>query len=138
MAKKVLVVDDVEPIRKTFEVMLVCAGYQVATAADGVEALQKARAEAPDLIVLDLVMPEMDGYEMLRLFQEEACCQATAVLVLSVLGDHANRRLLRHSGLLAYAAKPIGLRQFVAVVKQTIGRPNAMDMPVPAALGHTA
>src|SRR5688572_9588884 len=66
MAKKILVVDDEPDLLQSMAMHLVNAGYQVVTALDGREALQKAEAERPDLIVLDHVMPSMDGLDVLR------------------------------------------------------------------------
>ena len=66
MVKKILVVDDEENIRKLIETRLKANQYNVITASNGAEALEKAESEAPDLILLDIMMPELDGLEVLR------------------------------------------------------------------------
>jgi two-component system cell cycle response regulator len=84
---RVLVVDDSRAVVHIIEALLEKEGYEVATAFDGVEGLQKARDEKPDLIILDIVMPKMDGYEVCRILQDDPDTAAIPVLILTVMGQ---------------------------------------------------
>ena len=97
MSKTILVVDDEERMRALLRAYLTQEGFTVLTAANGREALQVARQLKPDLIVLDVMMPEMDGYTFLRLYRQD---QGAPVIVVTakveetdnVLGPGARRR----------------------------------------------
>ncbi len=107
MSKKILVVDDKTELRTLLKSYLVGEGFEVATAGDGREALFVARHEKPDLIVLDLMMPEMGGYDFMRALPprvQRSGGQDTPIIILTakldendkVLGLGAGRRRLRH------------------------------------------
>ncbi len=83
--KKVLIVDDEKEIVKAISEHLVWSGFQVASAADGEEGLQQAEAFKPDLILLDILMPKMDGIEMLRQLKKEESTKDIPVIVLTNL-----------------------------------------------------
>jgi DNA-binding response OmpR family regulator len=82
----ILVVDDNRSVVRIIEVLLQREGFEVLTAFDGLEGLQKAREEKPDLIILDIVMPRMDGYEVCHLLQDDPDTAAIPVLILTVKG----------------------------------------------------
>ncbi len=84
---RVLVVDDSHSIVAVIKGVLERHGYQVLTAFDGMEGLVKARAALPDLIILDVVMPRLDGYEVCRLLQNSADTAAIPILMLTVKGQ---------------------------------------------------
>lgn len=83
----ILVVDDNRSVVRIIQVLLQKEGFEVLTAFDGLEALQKAQEEKPDLIILDVVMPKMDGYEVCRLLQDDPDTAAIPVLMLTVKGQ---------------------------------------------------
>ncbi len=83
---RILVVDDNHSIVRTIKALLQKEGFEVLTAFDGLEGLRKAREEKPNLIVLDIVMPRMDGYEVCRLLQDSPDTAAIPVLMLTVKG----------------------------------------------------
>jgi DNA-binding response OmpR family regulator len=88
MAKaRILVVDDDRPTVKIIEVVLTKEGYEVATAFQGKEGLAKAQEMIPDLIILDIMMPEMNGYEVARRLRDNSETARIAVLMLSAKGD---------------------------------------------------
>ena len=83
MAKRVLVVDDEAHIRRLVQVNLEKAGYEVDQAVDGVEGLEKVRTNPPDLIVLDIMMPNLDGMETMKLIQADQELQKIPVIFLT-------------------------------------------------------
>jgi two-component system chemotaxis response regulator CheY len=110
----VLVVDDEEPIRATVTEALEMDGYQVSTASNGAEALEHVRAHHPDAVVLDLMMPVMDGWQFLEACRREELCASTPVLVMS-----AYRRLAETAttlGARACIAKPFDLDVLLGAV----------------------
>ncbi len=84
---RILVVDDNRSVVRLIEALLQKEGFEVLTAFDGLEGLQKAREEKPDLMILDIVMPRMDGYEVCRLLQDDHDTAAIPVLILTVKGQ---------------------------------------------------
>ncbi|MDY6875177.1 MAG: response regulator [Chloroflexota bacterium] len=83
----ILVVDDNRSVVRIIQVLLQREGFEILTAFDGLEGLQKAREEKPDLIILDIVMPRMDGYEVCRLLQDDPDTASIPVLMLTVMGQ---------------------------------------------------
>jgi len=83
---RILVVDDNHSMVRTIEALLQEEGFEVLTAFNGLEGLRKAREEKPNLIVLDIIMPRMDGYEVCRLLQDSPDTAAIPVLLLTVKG----------------------------------------------------
>ncbi len=84
---RILVVDDNHSLVHVIEGVLKQHGYEVLTAFDGMEGLEKARAALPDLIILDVVMPRLDGYEVCRLLQNDADTAAIPILMLTIKGQ---------------------------------------------------
>ncbi|MBA7600883.1 MAG: response regulator [Dehalococcoidia bacterium] len=95
MAKKILLVDDDPDIREALTMILESRGYQIVTACDGIEFLAALRAEQPDLMIIDLLMPRMDGFAVLRTLQEDekwSKYRGAPILVLSSVREEASRR----------------------------------------------
>lgn len=94
MAKKVLVVDDDPDMRNAITIILESQEYKIITAQDGVEALASLRAEQPDLMILDLLMPNMDGFAVLKTLQDGRWSKyrETPILILSSVREDASRR----------------------------------------------
>ena len=94
MAKKILLVDDDPDIRDVLTVILESRGYQTVTARDGIEGLAALRAENPDLMIVDLLMPKMDGFAMLKELQDGRWSKyrGTPILILSSVREEASRR----------------------------------------------
>ena len=95
MAKKILLVDDDPDIREALTMILESQDYQIVTACDGIEFLAALRAEHPDLMIIDLLMPRMDGFAVLRTLQEDekwSKYRGTPILVLSSVREEASRR----------------------------------------------
>lgn len=119
MAKKILVVDDKAEIRKLLKSYFTQEGYEVVTAADGQEALFVARHEKPDVVLLDLMMPQMNGYEFLRTFSRES---ATPVIVLTAKVEESDKVLGLELGADDYVVKPFSPRELAARVRAVLRR----------------
>jgi two-component system, OmpR family, alkaline phosphatase synthesis response regulator PhoP len=122
MAKTILVVDDTESLRTLVKSYLSQEGFRVLTAADGRQALFLARDEKPDLILLDLMMPEMDGYEFMRVYGREA---ETPIIMLTARIEENDRVLGLELGADDYVTKPFSIRELIARVKAFLRRQGA-------------
>jgi DNA-binding response OmpR family regulator len=119
MAKTILVVDDEKRLRDLVQAYLSQEGFRVVTAADGQEALFVARHEKPDLILLDLMMPEMGGYEFLRAHSKE---RDTPVIVLTAKLEENDKVLGLELGADDYVTKPFSMRELTARVRAVLRR----------------
>lgn len=119
MAKKVLVVDDDLPILRLLEITLSRAGYEVVKATDGLQGLQMLQEESPDVVLLDIVMPRMDGYEMLRRMRADSSFSDLPVIVLTALDTDAHEG--RITDVTAHVTKPVAVDQLLDLVAQ-VGR----------------
>ena len=119
MAKTILIVDDTESLRTLVKSYLTQEGFRVITAADGRQALFLAREEKPDLILLDLMMPEMGGYEFMRIYGREA---QTPVIMLTAKVDESDKVLGLELGADDYVTKPFGMRELTARIRAVLRR----------------
>ena len=117
---RILVVEDNRNLATGLRNNLEIEGYEVDVAADGATGLQLARSVSPDLIVLDLMLPGMDGYRVLRTLREEGI--DTPVLILSARGEETDKVLGFHLGADDYVAKPFGLLELLARVDALLRR----------------
>jgi two-component system alkaline phosphatase synthesis response regulator PhoP len=120
----VLVVDDSPSVRALLKDYLVGQGMSVDSAANGREALAAARREQPDVILLDLAMPEMDGYEFLRHYRRES---STPVLIITAREEEADAVLGLELGADDYVVKPFRMRELVARIRAAIRRATPTD-----------
>jgi DNA-binding response OmpR family regulator len=118
-AKHILVVEDEEVIRETLRFNLVREGYQVSQASNGIEALDKARELRPDLIVLDLMLPELGGLEVCRILRQET---TAPVLVLSARDSELDKIVGLRVGADDYMTKPFSLAELTARVMALLRR----------------
>ena len=119
MSKTILVVDDEERLTSLVKAYLMQEGFRVATARNGREALFIARQEKPDLIVLDLMMPEMDGYEFMRLHRKE---RETPIILLTARVEDSDKVLGLELGADDYVTKPFSPRELTARVRAVLRR----------------
>lgn len=119
MAKKILVVDDKPELRTLLKSYLTQEAFDVVTASDGREALFVARSEKPDLVILDLMMPEMGGYEFMRAYNREA---DTPVIILTARLDENDKVLGLELGADDYMTKPFSPRELTARVRAVLRR----------------
>jgi DNA-binding response OmpR family regulator len=119
MSKTILVVDDEKRLVSLVESYLKQEGYRVATAHNGKEALTAARRDKPDLIVLDVMMPEMDGYEFMRKHRAES---NTPIILLTARVDDEEKVIGLEVGADDYMTKPFRPRELVARVRAVLRR----------------
>ena len=119
MTQTLLMVDDKREIRDLVSAYLGQEGFRVVTAADGQEALYVARHERPDLIILDLMMPEMGGYEFMRVYGKEA---DTPIIILTAKVEESERVLGLELGADDYVTKPFSPRELAARVRAVLRR----------------
>lgn len=122
MAKRILVVDDDRRLCDLVKAYLEQEGFQVVTAGDGQEALHVARQELPDLVILDVMMPIMDGYAFMRAYAKES---DTPVILLTARVDEGDKVLGLELGADDYVTKPFSLRELLARVRVVLRRRNA-------------
>lgn len=117
--KKILVVDDEKPISDIIKFNLVKEGFTVITAYDGEEAVAKVKQSQPDLILLDVMLPKLDGFQVLRKIREQ---NATPVIMLTAKEEEVDKVLGLELGADDYITKPFGMRELIARVKANIRR----------------
>jgi DNA-binding response OmpR family regulator len=136
MPEKILIVEDELSLQETLAYNLKKEGYLVETVGDGRSALTSARKMKPDLIVLDIMLPEMDGFEVARILRKE---MSTAILMLTARDDEIDRVVGLEVGADDYLTKPFSMRELIARVKaqlrrarllrEEIGNSPAEDIP---------
>src|SRR5512140_3681880 len=119
MPKSILVVDDEERIRSLLQAYLKQQGFSVEIAANGREALTMAHRERPDLIILDIMMPEMDGHEFMRLYTRE---YDTPIILLTARLEETDKLVGLELGADDYITKPFSLRELTARVRMVLRR----------------
>ena len=119
MSEKVLVVEDEPTFLETLSYNLSRQNYQVETATDGQTAVELAREIHPDLIVLDLMLPKLDGFEVCRIVRQE---MNTPILILTARDDEIDRVIGLELGADDYMSKPFSMREFLARVKAQLRR----------------
>ena len=124
---RVLVVDDEEGIRVLCRVNLELGGYEVIEAADGVEALEMARSKRPDLIFLDVMMPRMDGWEVLEHLKEEAATANIPVVLLTARTSEEDQIRGWGEGILEYLSKPFNPQRLVEWAEQAMTPRDSAD-----------
>jgi len=117
---KILVVDDEPDAVELVEFNLKANGYDVVTATDGEEALEKARANIPDLIVLDLMLPEVDGTEVCKILRRDQRTQAIPIIMLTAKAAEIDRVLGLELGADDYVTKPFSPRELILRVKKLL------------------
>jgi len=127
--QKILVVDDEASIRRILETRLKMAGYNVVTAEDGEEAVELFNKTNPDLVILDVMMPKMDGYGVTR---EIRRVSDIPIIILTALGDVSERITGLELGADDYVIKPFSPKELEARVKAVLRRTVSKDITVPA------
>ena len=124
MQKKILVVDDDPDQREVICSSLKEAGFDIVTATNGIEGLKKARAGSPDLIVLDVMMPEMDGFAVCVTLREDDATASIPVLMLTGLCSYISQLTGLESGATDYLVKPFKPEQLLSKVEALLGQPS--------------
>lgn len=118
MAKKILVCDDERHIVRLIQVNLERQGYEVVTAFDGKDGLEKVRSEKPDLLVLDVMMPYMDGFEVLKTLRREPGTENLPVIMLTAKAQDKDVFEGYHYGADMYLTKPFNPKELVTFVER--------------------
>jgi two-component system alkaline phosphatase synthesis response regulator PhoP len=123
--KKILVIEDEEETVGAMKFVLGKGGYQVVSAANGVEGMEKARAEQPDLIILDLIMPEKDGYKVHKELKADLGLKGIPIIVLSAIMDHFRGSRFKDSVTLGlkgdrFMAKPVSAEELLNAVQEML------------------
>ena len=119
--KKILVVDDEDDILHFLEMVLREKGYQVTTASGGHEALTRAQIDKPDLVLLDIMMPQMDGWEVLKLLRVDEDTRRIPVAMLSARTEAKDRVQGLQEGAIDYICKPFSLGELLAKIETIFG-----------------
>jgi two-component system, OmpR family, alkaline phosphatase synthesis response regulator PhoP len=119
---RILVVDDEIYIVHILDFSLGMEGYEVITALDGEQALEKLKTEKPDLIVLDIMMPKLDGYEVCKAIKSSPETRHIPVILLSAKGRNVDQKLGFDVGADDYITKPFSPRKLVERINQLLGQ----------------
>ena len=131
MARTILVVEDEPTLRETLAEALETDGFRVLTAADGREALTRFRADRPDLVLLDLMLPELSGVEVCRIMRAES---ATPIIILTAKDSELDKVVGLELGADDYVTKPFSLRELTARIRTQFRRADqAATVDAPAA-----
>jgi DNA-binding response OmpR family regulator len=126
---RILVVDDEPEAVELVEFNLRQAGFDVMSAADGTQALKKARAHLPTLIVLDLMLPEMDGLEVCKMLRRDPAASAIPIIMLTARAAEVDRVLGLELGADDYVTKPFSPRELVLRIKKVLDRGHPPKEP---------
>jgi two-component system alkaline phosphatase synthesis response regulator PhoP len=128
MPKTILVVDDKSNVRTLVRDYLAEQGFHVLVADNGQNALYEARRAKPDLVLLDIMMPEMDGFEFIRTFRKES---ETPVILLTAKLEESDKVIGLELGADDYLTKPFGMRELVARIHTVLRRAGRVPQPSP-------
>ena len=129
MAKKILIVDDNADLLTVLRLGFSKAGYVVRTADNGAVALKKARTFEPDLLLLDLIMPEMDGFAICETLKKNPATAGIPIVVLTGLASELSRFAGLESGADEYLTKPFNFNEILAKVQDVLERKAAGYAP---------
>ena len=129
MKKKILIIEDEEDLVKGLKLNLSDEGYEVDWAVDGVEGLRKALEETPDLIILDIMLPEMDGLEVCRELRQKNI--AIPIIMLTAKGEEIDKVVGLEIGADDYITKPFSIRELLARIKAHLRRAEREEKAVP-------
>jgi two-component system cell cycle response regulator DivK len=121
MAKTVLIVEDNELNMKLFHDLLEAHGYQTLQTRTGIEALELARAHRPDLILMDIQLPEVSGLEVTKWIKEDDELKIIPVIAVTAFAMKGDEERIRQGGCEAYISKPISVAKFLETVRSYLG-----------------
>lgn len=128
---KILLVDDEPALARIVGMRFEAAGYEVVTAGDGQQALEKTKRLKPDLIILDLMLPKLDGYNVCRLLKYDAQYSKIPVLILTARALSKDMRLATDCGADGYLTKPFDAKELLEKVKELLAKAQAEKEPKP-------
>jgi DNA-binding response OmpR family regulator len=119
-AIRVLLVEDEPHIVESLSFVLEREGYCVAAALDGEDALLRLRSDPPDVVILDLMLPRRNGFEVLKALKSDAATRAIPVIVLTAKGQAQDRRVVEELGVEAFMTKPFANRDIVDHIRRLV------------------
>lgn len=119
-SRKILIIDDEEDLRELLSVRLSNEGFDCRTAFDGEDGVEKAKAEKPDLVVLDLLMPRIDGYEVARRLKSDPATKDTPIIVLTAAATPGLKQNIFHSGVADCVIKPFEPSELIEKIKKAL------------------
>lgn len=120
MAKRILVVEDNDLNRKLFCDLLAANGHVVEPLADGREALARARSFVPDLVIMDIQMPNVSGLDLIEALKRDEALQAIPVLAVTAYAGKGDEERIREAGAEGYLAKPVSITPFMQAVNRLV------------------
>lgn len=126
-AKKILAIDDEPDVLDFLKLVLTRSGYDVLTAPNGTEGLIRAHVERPDLILLDIMMEEMDGWETLRLLKLDEASREIPVVIVSARTEPKDKIRALQEGAVDYITKPFSVRESLERIQAVLDAGNAVE-----------
>jgi two-component system cell cycle response regulator DivK len=121
MSKRILVVEDQEDLRGVLRDLLTGSGFEVTEAADGQAGVAKAKSERPDLILMDIQLPGIDGYEAARQIKADRDLKATPIIAVSSFAMKGDEQKARESGCDEYVTKPYSPMHLLRLIRARLG-----------------
>ena len=121
---RILIVDDEADLVSVLRIGLEIEGFEVLAASDGEEGLRKAREEKPDLVVLDLMLPKLDGYRVCRALKFDERYRGLPIVILSARSGEQDRRLAFDMGADAFVSKPYDMAALVKLIRARLRAPS--------------
>lgn len=121
MSKKLLIADDEPHIVKVLEIRLKKAGYDVRTANDGEQTLERIKEDKPDLVVLDVMMPPPNGFQLCRMLKDDAKYKDIPIILLTAKASESDQFWGMESGASAYITKPYSPEDLLGKIRELVG-----------------
>lgn len=118
MAKRILVIEDEEDLLKMMIFRLKSGGYEVISATDGLQGLEMAKKEKPELIILDLMLPRMDGYRICKMLKTSDEYKNIPIIILTARMEESDKKLAEEVGANAYMTKPFDHKLLLEKIKE--------------------
>ncbi len=128
---RVLSVDDSSVVRKLVTMILTAEGFKVTTASDGVDGINKAKELQPDVILLDFVMPKMNGFQVCRILQKDEKLSKIPIILVTSKGDKVGDKFVSQLGVIGYITKPFQPEELVSKIHQTLETQHAPKEAIP-------
>ncbi len=136
--EKILNIDDSPTVQRLIEMILASQGYQVILASDGEEGISKAKSERPDLILVDFVMPKMNGYQVCKTLKEDAEFKTTPIILVTSKGDKVGSKFVDVLGISEYFTKPFQPEELLAKIREVLDKKAQEDAATAAAAAANA
>ena len=118
--KRILIVDDEDDIRKMLKLRLQALDYEILEAGDGQDGLDKARSEKPDLMILDLMLPKMDGYKVCRMLKFDEKYKHIPIIMFTARGEERSKEISKEMGADVYVQKPFETDALVGKIRELL------------------